>query len=241
VLTDVLGENSMGGERLRDDLDVVINACDLCTGHAVRFGSRESGSWTLGRITRNEVRLATAVAASAAYPLLLPALDRQWSFEQRDGTTVQTRMSLTDGGVFDNLGTSPLRPGRSETHSYNVFEVPYVISCDAGRGQLASYTPVHAASRVKRSFEASFRKLQDAGRAALHEHAANGDLSGFVMPYLGQQDATLPWQPADLVRREDVADYPTDFAAMPTTIIDRLALRGEQLTRLLLDAHCPEL
>jgi predicted acylesterase/phospholipase RssA len=241
VLAEVLGGRRMDAARVREGLDVVINACDLRTGHAVRFGSRESGSWTLGRIAGNDVHLATAVAASAAYPLLLPALDRTWSFERRDGSTVETRLALTDGGVFDNLGTSPLRPGRSEAHSYNVFEVPYVISCDAGRGQLRAYTPFHAPSRVKRAFEASFRKLQDSGRAALHEHAAHGELTGFVMPYLGQQDASLPWLPADLVRREEVADYPTDFASMPATMVDLLARRGEQLTRLLLDAHSPEL
>ncbi len=241
ILAEVLGERTMDAVRVRDGLDVVINACDLRTGHAVRFGSRESGSWTLGRIARNDVQLATAVAASAAYPLLLPALDRTWSFERRDGSSVDTRLALTDGGVFDNLGTSPLRPGRSRTHSYNVFDVPYVISCDAGRGQLGAYTPFHAPSRVKRAFEASFRKLQDSGRAALHEHAAHGELAGFVMPYLGQQDASLPWLPADLVRREEVADYPTDFAAMPAEMIELLARRGEQLTRLLLDFYCQEL
>jgi integrative and conjugative element protein (TIGR02256 family) len=241
ILAEILGERRVDAARVREGLDVVINACDLRTGHAVRFGSRESGSWTLGRIAGNDVQLATAVAASAAYPLLLPALDRTWRFERRDGSSVDTRVVLADGGVFDNLGTSPLRPGRSGAHSYNVFDVPYVISCDAGRGQLGAYTPFHAPSRVKRAFEASFRKLQDSGRAALHEHAAHGELAGFVMPYLGQQDASLPWLPADLVRREEVADYPTDFAAMPAKMIELLARRGEQLTRLLLDFHCPEL
>lgn len=47
--------------------------------------------------------------------------------------------------------------------------------------------------------------------------------------------------PADLVPREDVVDYPTDFAAMTQEELDRLALRGEQLTRLFIDRWCPEL
>lgn len=241
VLADVFAGALLTDGRRRDELDVVINACDLRTGHAVRFGSKESGSWTLGRILGNDIDLASAVAASAAYPLLLPALDRSWSFEARDGSVSRRRIVLTDGGVFDNLGTSCLRPGRSAAHSYNVFSVEYVISCDAGRGQLAAKTPFHAASRVKRSFEATFRKLQDSGRAALHAHAAHGELRGFLMPYLGQQDGDLPWEPPDLVRRGDVADYPTDFAAMAPATIELIAGRGEQLTRLLLDAYCPEL
>jgi predicted acylesterase/phospholipase RssA len=240
VLADIFSEALLTDNRSRDELDVVINACDLRTGHAVRFGSMESGSWTLGRILA-DVDLASAVTASAAYPLLLPALDRSWCFEAHDGSVSRKRLVLTDGGVFDNLGTSCLRPGRSAAHSYNVFRVEYVISCDAGRGQLAAKTPFHAPSRVKRSFEATFRKLQDSGRAVLHAHAAHGELKGFVMPYLGQQDRDLPWEPPDLVRRETVADYPTDFAAMAPGMVERIARRGEQLTRLLLDAYCPEL
>jgi NTE family protein len=59
----------------RDEIDVILNACDLRTGSAVRFGSRESGIWRphLGRIVE-PVSTATAVAASAAYPLLLPSI-----------------------------------------------------------------------------------------------------------------------------------------------------------------------
>ena len=241
VLANTFDGAAMGTDRHASGLDVVINACDLRTGHAFRFGSRESGSWTLGRVLDNDVDVATAVAASAAYPLLLPALDRSWLLEKRDGSVARERVTLTDGGVFDNLGTSCLRPGRSVQHSYNVFGVDYVISCDAGRGQLQQKTPGHMLSRVSRSFEASFRKLQDAGRAALHAHVSHGELKGFVMPYLGQQDRDLPWRPPNLVRRDEVANYPTDFAAMDAATVELLASRGEQLTRLLIDAYCPEL
>ena len=95
------------------------------TGSAVRFGSRESGIWRIGKIVE-PVQIATAVAASAAYPLFLPSLDRDYEFEPRDGTTHRDRVVLTDGGVFDNLGTSCLEPGRSEQYSYNVFPVDYI-------------------------------------------------------------------------------------------------------------------
>jgi integrative and conjugative element protein (TIGR02256 family) len=241
VLRELLGDRPLSDPRREGGLDVVINACDLRTGHAFRFGSRESGSWQLGRVAGNDVDLATAVAASAAYPLAFPALDREWTFERRDGTLTQRRVVLTDGGVFDNLGTSCLRPGRSSSISYNVYPVEYVISCDAGRGQLADSAPFHMLPRIARSFEASFRKLQDAGRAALHQHVAHGELKGFVMPYLGQQDGFLPWQPPDLITRERVCEYPTNFAAMSPGDIELLAGRGEQLTRMLIERWSPEL
>jgi NTE family protein len=171
----------------------------------------------------------------------LPTLDRRWTFEQQDGSTREQRVALTDGGVYDNSATSCLRPGRSPAHTANIFAVDYVIACDAGRGQLAEKIPVHIGPRVVRAFEASFRKLQDASRAALHEHEAHGELKGFVMPYLGQQDHRLPWAPPDLVPRAAVADHPTNFRALDRASLLALTTRGEQLTRLLIERWCPEL
>ena len=237
---EVCGERRVDAAR-RPGLDVVINACELRTGSAFRFGSRESGCWRVGKIPDNAVSLATAVAASAAYPLMLPALDREWTLERRDGTSSDERLLLTDGGVFENLGTSCLEPGRSNEFSYNVFPVDYIIACDAGRGLLDPVTPYGWLPRVQRSFETTFRKLQDGGRGRLHDLRASGRLRGFVMPYLGQQDQALPAAPADLVPREEVADYPTDFRAMSADALDTLATRGEQLTVTLLDAYLPEL
>ncbi len=245
AFADVLADRLLGDLRMdaprRGRREVVINACDLATGSAFRFGSRESGTWQHGAIVGNSVPLATAVAASAAYPLAFPALDRAWLFERRNGEQHRERVVLTDGGVFDNLGTTCLLPGRDDTYSTNVFDVDYIVTCDAGRGLLARSTPIGWPSRVARSFEATFRKVQDGQRARLHELAGRGELGGFVMPYLGQIDRSLPWRPAELISREAVADYPTDFRAMNQEALDLLAGRGEQLTRLLIEAYCPQL
>jgi NTE family protein len=224
----------------RDAVDVVLNACELRSGSAFRFGSRESHCYRYGTVV-DDLPVALAVAASAAYPLLLPALDRELRFRDRDGVEHDRRVVLTDGGVFDNLGTSVLEPGRNPgvTVTYNP---DYVIACDAGSGLLDdSYVPYGFVSRMRRSFEATFRKAQDGARNRLHLHAASGELKGFVFPYLGQNDRALPLIPADMPRRDEVVDYPTDFAAMTNEAIELLATRGEKLTRLLLDFYCPEL
>ncbi len=245
AFADVLEQHVCGGRRIdaprRAGLDIVVNACELSTGSAFRFGSRESGCWRTGLLARNDVALATAVAASAAYPIALPALDRAWDFERRDGSTTRERIVLTDGGVYDNLGTSCLEPGRSREHGYNHFDVEYIIACDAGRGQLDSTITYGWLPRIQRSFEASFRKLQDGARGRLHALTDAGALSGFAMPYLGQQDRALPVAAADLVPRSAVADYPTDFRAMSAKTIALLSRRGEQLTNALLDSYLPEL
>ena len=46
------------------------------------------------------------MAASAAYPALLPALDRKYRFTKKGRISDLTRVLLTDGGVFENLGVA---------------------------------------------------------------------------------------------------------------------------------------
>ena len=62
-------------------------------------------------------------------------------------------------------------------------------------------------------------------------------IKGFALPYLGQQDWKLPWEPAGLISRASVIDYPTNFSPMSDAWIDRLSCRGEQLTRLLVSHY----
>ena len=226
----------------RDSLDTVINATELRTGSAFRFGSRQSGCWRFGRIAPEEAFVADAVAASAAYPALLPALDREYRFRKKDATTDPARVLLTDGGVFENLGVSPMEPGREPSISTNVFGPDYIICCDAGTGLLHddSY-PMCWPTRMHRSFLTVFRKLQDATRNRLHRLDEWGDISGFVLSYLGQKDGKLPWVPPELPKRAEVRDYPTDFAAMKQADLDRIAFRGEVLTRFLVAYYLPDL
>lgn len=238
-------EKEFPGQMMSDvrhpNLQVVLNACELRSGSAFRFGSRESGCWRYGQVVGNTFSVAEAVAASAAYPLLLPALDRVVRFARR-GKERDARVILTDGGVFENLGVSCLEPGRRAEFSTNVVDLDYVISLDAGQGLLDdSPIPYWWASRMSRSFESVFRKVQNASYSRLHKYVETGELSGAIMVFLGQQDERLPFVPPDLVRREEVVDYPTDFSAMSAEDLRALTTRGEQLTRFLLPYYCPEL
>ena len=229
-------------EVTRGTLQTVINATELRTGSAFRFGSRQSGCWRFGTIPSEDALVADAVAASAAYPVWFPTLEREYRFTKNGRTTGRTRVLLADGGVFENLGASPMEPGRIPSISTNVFDPDYVICCDASAGLFDddSY-PVYWPRRMSRSFLTVFRKVQDSTRKRLHELADRGGIEGFALCYLGQQDDSLPWVPARLPRREEVRKYPTNFAAMATEDIDRLALRGEILMRFLVGYYLPEL
>jgi NTE family protein len=90
-------------------------------------------------------------------------------------------------------------------------------------------------------FSTIFDRAQNASIHRLHEAQRSGQISSFVFPYLGQLDRNLPNPPADLVRREEAHAYPTDFSAMPDEWIDRLSLRGEQLTLCLARFYVPHL
>ena len=222
-------------------LDVVINATELRTGTAFRFGSRVTGASRVG-VVSEPPRVALAVAASAAYPALLPALDLEFDFQHRDGKSARRRVLLTDGGVYENLGTACMEPGRSDEVSTHVYAPDYIIACDAGAGVVdGSAIPYWWPTRMLTAFETVFRRVQNDTRRRLHDHVASGDLKGFVYPYIGQFDDRLPWKPPDLVSRASVIDYPTDFSPMSEANLALLAGRGEQLTRALLSHHAPDL
>ena len=225
----------------REGIDVVINATEMRTGSAFRFGSRESGTWQFGKLIDNDVEVARAVAASAAYPTLLPAFDELMEFEKR-GDVRRQRVALSDGGIYDNLGTSCLEPDRSNEFSTNVYKPRYIISCDAGQGVIdPRATPYWWPARVTKTADTMFRKVQDRLRSRLFQFKRSNQIDGFILAYLGTVDGRIPAAPSDLVRRDEVAAYPTDFAPMRQEDIDRLALRGEQITRQLITRYLPDL
>ncbi|MGZ2452725.1 putative acylesterase/phospholipase RssA [Rhizobium ruizarguesonis] len=227
-------------EVARPNLTTIINASDLRTGTAFRFGSERSGGWRFGNIVDSVPTVAKAVAASAAFPILLPPLIETFEFE-RKGARFTDTVSLTDGGVFDNLGVAVLEPGRAQDISYS-FPVTHLISFNAGGGQLDGEERHYWwLGRVARSSVAVHRKAQDALYQRLHKHTETGELQAFGMIYLGQQDNRLPWHPPDLVRREQVKDYPADFAPMSSKNLKLLASRGEQLTHLIVDRYLADI
>jgi NTE family protein len=245
ALRSTLESRLFGSRELSDvthqNLSVVLTATDLRTSNAVRFGSTRSSCSPYGTI-RQPITVAEAVAASGAFPFALPTVDRRYEFEDlRTGEVQVQDLLLTDGGVYDNLGLSVLEPRRSSDHTAHVYDLDYVIACDAGRGALKESWGRTLPFRLKRSADVSFRRAQDGLRARLHEFAEAGLIDGFVHAYLGMPDRRMPVPVADLVARDSVRDYPTNFRAMAWDDLNRIALRGEQLTRALLSHYCPQL
>jgi NTE family protein len=219
---------------------LVINATELRSSSAFRFGTMESGSWRWGKLHRNNVSIAHSVAASAAYPVFLPAFDETLTFE-KDGALKKSRVILTDGGVYDNLGLGCLWPNRSPEVSLNVIPVDTIICCSAGYGLRQDPPSQFAFARMLSVFSTIFDRVQNASIHRLYETKRSGQIKNFILPYLGQLDQQLPNPPANLVHREEAHAYPTDFNAMSDEWIERLSMRGEQLTLCLAKAYIPDL
>lgn len=216
-------------------------ATELRTGSAFYFGSKVVGSWRFGRAQTAAFSVADAVAASAAFPLLLPALDETLAFDQPDGAKRIERVSLTDGGVYDNLGLAPLWPDRDANFSLQVEDVNTIIACRAGDGPRLHDPSLFFIGRMAASFAAMHDRAQNATMKRLFDLKAAGRLKLFLLPYLGQDDGRLQQAPADLVPRASVINYPTNFSPMPEGWIDRFVQRGDQLTLALIREHAPEL
>jgi NTE family protein len=97
-----------------------IYATSLQTGVSVRFSQPYMAEYHLGKINLPDIQLATAVAASCAFPLFMrpitlrfnPSDWKDWRKGKKDDLLknrsqkkgLRSIMRLDDGGVYDNLG-----------------------------------------------------------------------------------------------------------------------------------------
>jgi NTE family protein len=94
-----------------DEPRFVINATNVQTGSLFRFSKPYIGDWQVGRFLKPARSVAEAVTASSAFPPVLSPV--RLDFGPNDFSTdpgpchrepFTTRVLLTDGGVYDNMG-----------------------------------------------------------------------------------------------------------------------------------------
>lgn len=227
--------NKMLSSKTRNSVEIVINACELGTQTAFRFGNKYVSNWKFGKVNPKSILISEAVAASAAYPVILPALNKKMLFEKGDGEKVHEIVTLTDGGMYENLGVSPLFPDRSPEYGYPNPKVDIIVACDAGHGTAHNTGKFQwFVPRLIGCFDSLMRRIQSLNFDILHKYKENKKINGFIMPFLGQIDSKLPQKPDGFISREKVINYPTDFKAMKEEDIDLLSSRGEQITEILI-------
>jgi NTE family protein len=100
-------------QSLPDTPRFVFNATNLQTGRLVRLEKVRLADYTIGEIQKPDIRLSIAVAASSAFPPVLSPIEiktdpKAWkklegAIHHGDPAFTQ-KLSLTDGGAYDNLG-----------------------------------------------------------------------------------------------------------------------------------------
>ena len=99
-------------QALPDSPRFVINATNVQSGAVWRFSKPYMADYRVGRVDRPTLPLATAVAASSAFPPVLspleidlpPGLVQSQAGGDLCREPFTTHVVLTDGGVYDNMG-----------------------------------------------------------------------------------------------------------------------------------------
>jgi NTE family protein len=114
-VTAAYEEHLFGGATMQDLPDeprFAINATNVQSGAIWRFMKPYMRDYRVGEVRRPTVPLARAVAASSAFPPVLSPVEMRLdpaTFTPNSGQDLQrppytTKVILTDGGVYDNLG-----------------------------------------------------------------------------------------------------------------------------------------
>ena len=103
---------------LPDYPEFIFNAYHLETGRNWRFSKARTHTWRIGDIKSPTTPMKKVLAASTAFPPWFPAVRLRMNpeaFQESESADhfqeprLRTRVTLGDGGVYDNLGFHPLR------------------------------------------------------------------------------------------------------------------------------------
>lgn len=148
---------------------IYFNATNLATGNMFFFvtggGSpAEMGEHELGVVAASGFRVSRAVAASSAFPPVFPPL-RLDAATYAHAASVEY-VTLTDGGVYDNMGTNPVVRARNA--------LDYVIVSDGGKPFAMDERPTESGAVVlKASLDIMMEQIRGLEFDRLqHRHAA---------------------------------------------------------------------
>lgn len=247
-LVSALDDRLYRGKRLsaetRAGIEIIINACELSTSTAFRFGNKVISNWVLGKASADSISVAEAVAISAAHPLFFSTMNKQFEFQQ-DGFKDKQEVFLTDGGVYENLGVTPLLAGRAAEYSYPHYDFEYIIACDAEHSRPLPREHVEKSFfgakellyKFDRCLSTLMLRIRSMSFKVLHDYEREKVIKGFVLACLSCEDKNIFTENDELVPYAKVADYPTDFRAMKKASIALLAKRGEQITASLIKRY----
>lgn len=224
----------------------VINAANTSTGVRFMFERDLVGDYVIGRIPASGtgLRLAQAVAASAAVPgLLAPLVLRRLEFPCQQGRVVR----LADGGVYDNSGLEAVDDltghllvslnagGLFVTGRYG--SIPVIRNV-----QLAQSMLYRQSTALRRRMMVDRFRAWEAARAGGEdppEWGRRGVLFGLATTLRATEEWTQA-NPATPVP-DEVAFVSTSFDRIPPELCEKLVHAGWWLTGATLTRYHPEL
>ena len=219
----------------------VINATNVQTAALWRFSRPYMGDYRVGLVDKPDVTLATAVAASSAFPPILSPLTlpikqtvRQTKGADLNHPPYTTQAILSDGGVYDNLGLETVK--RFST----------ILVSDAGQKIAPEGDPAHDWARhAVRVLDIEDNQVRSLRKRHLIDAYQRGDHTG---TYWGIRtsfaDYHLPDDPLGCLHRDPspLAAIPTRLEKMPRDVQNRLMNWGYAVCDAALRAHIsPEL
>lgn len=243
----ICGDSTL--QDLPDQPRFVFNATSVQTGALWRFSRPYMGDFHVGRVMAPTLELATAVAASSAFPPVLSpvtipfAADQAWNGDLADGRdpALRVRAVLADGGVYDNLG---LETVWKRYRTVLVSDAGAKIAMDAHphedwtRGSMRIFDLVDNQVRSLRKRQLINSYLSAAGSA---EHRSGGYWS--IRSRLADYADADPGLALPVERTDALAALPTRLAAVPDDVQDELIDWGyaicDAAIRTHLDAKLP--
>jgi NTE family protein len=209
-------------QSLPDHPRFVINATNVQTGALWRFSKPFMGDYRVGLVDKPTLSLATAVAASSAFPPVLSPLviklDPASFGPSEEGATLghppfNQRIVLSDGGVYDNLGLETVWK-RYQT----------VLVSDAGAKIADEGAPAEDWARHSlRVLDLIDNQVRSLRKRQLIGSYLDGSRRGAYWSIRGnitEYGGSAAIFPPD--RTRDLAETPTRLAAMPDERQERL-------------------
>ncbi len=224
-ITRVFRRRLYGKKTLQDFPDAphfVINATNLQSGALWRFSKPFSRDWHVGEIRNPTDTIAAVVSASSAFPpFLSPARFKydESQYTPGSGKGLQmppytTRPTLSDGGVYDNMGLETVFKNFQTVIVSNAGGEYKPQKKIVGDWALQSYRVMNTIDNQVRSLR---KRVLISSLASLEKYGAywsiRSDIEGYPAP------DKLPCPHA---RTQALADIPTDLAAKDKTTQRRL-------------------
>jgi NTE family protein len=222
--------------RTLGDLDraprIYFNATNLATGNLFFFvagggGPAEAGEHELGVVATPSFPVSRAVAASSAFPPVFPPL--RLLAEVYPPAAGVEYVTLTDGGVYDNMGVNPLFVAKNA--------LDYMIVSDAGAPFAIDERPTESGALVLRaSLDIMMEQIRGLEFDRMkHRHKAGAG----PRPLWFSIDSTSGEnQPGDAVFASRIR---TNLAKLSASELSVLTRHGGSLLQARLDRYAPEL